>query len=92
MSDVKSDMAFNAEAARAGMFAAALDMIDTMREAGVEQAEAAVLTGAIEMATQLWTKVMLEVGHPPQMVRVSLEKQIRVFFRKHSQLAKVEAE
>ncbi|MGH6730017.1 MAG: hypothetical protein ACREBK_07670, partial [Sphingomicrobium sp.] len=50
-------MAFNAEAARSGLFAAALDIATTMREQGVAQGEACLLTGAAEFVAQLWQQV-----------------------------------
>lgn len=79
----RQHMAFNTEAVRSGLFAAAMDIADTMKEQGVPHADAIIVTAAVEMATQLWTQVMLRAGHPPKKVRESLEKQVRAFFRKH---------
>ena len=76
-------LAFNAEAARSGLFAAAQDIAKTMRENGVPHGEAALLTGAIEMAAQLYTQVMLAAGHTPRAIRTELHKQVRFFHRKH---------
>lgn len=80
----RQSMAFNTEAARAGLFAAAMDMAETMKNAGIPDGEAALLTGAVEMAAQLWMQVMLQAGQTPMAARKALEKQIRTFAIKHS--------
>lgn len=76
-------MAFNVEAIRSGLFAAAIDMADTMKAQNVPHADAILTTAAVEMAAQLWTQVMLRAGHTPKKVRESLEKQVHFFHRKH---------
>jgi hypothetical protein len=81
----RQTMAFNAEAARAGLFSSALDIADTMREAQVVNGEAAVVTGALEMAAQLWMQVMMQAGHPKMKARQAAEKQFRTFLIKHGE-------
>lgn len=75
-------LAFNTEAARAGFMAAGLDMMKVMRKNGVVEGEAAILTGAVEFAVQLWEQTMEAAGHPPQIRRAALEKQVRFFIQK----------
>tara|TARA_R110000824_G_scaffold401790_1_gene616414 strand:- start:2985 stop:3311 length:327 start_codon:yes stop_codon:yes gene_type:complete len=86
-------LAVNTEAARAGLFAAAADMLTMMKEAGVEHGEAAVVTGAVEFAVQLWDKTMLGAGNTPKASREALEAQIKFFLNKHREIAvsKIEA-
>jgi len=86
--DFRRSMAFNAEAARAGMFAAALDMLDTMREQGIPQAEAAVMTGAVEMAAQLWQQVSHEAKIPVQKARRTFLSEAQHFFSKHLRMTR----
>jgi hypothetical protein len=80
----RQSMAFNAEAARAGLFSAAADMAKTMKEGDVLNGEAALLTGAVEMAAQLWMHTMIQAGHSPMKARKAFEKQARTFAIKHS--------
>lgn len=75
--------AFNAEAARAAMFAAAMDTIQTMQAQGLAHNEAPVLTGMIEATTQMWTHVMIQAGHSPSKARAALIGQVNFFFHKH---------
>lgn len=77
------DIAFNIEATRAGMFAAALDMLESMRTAGVQDAPAALITGSIEAATQLWAQVSKRAGVPRKKARETMEKEMRRFFAQH---------
>lgn len=79
-------MAMNTEAARAGLFAAAADMLEMMRDAGVEHGEAAVVTGAVEFAVQLWDKTMLGAGNTPKASREALETQVKFFLNKHREI------
>jgi hypothetical protein len=81
----RQSMAFNSDAARAGLFSAALDIADTMKENDVPHGEAAVVTGALEMAAQLWMQVMLQAGHTRMKARQAAEKQFRTFLIKHSE-------
>lgn len=78
----KRSLAFNAEAARAGLFAAALDMLDTMKEQGVEEAEAAVMTGVVEAAAQLWQQVSHQAKIPTQKARRTFLGECQCFFGK----------
>ncbi len=79
----RQSMAFNAEAARSGLFAAALDIAVEMKNAGIPHADAAILTGAAEMVAQLWQQVAHQAGIPAATARKNLEKEIRTFFGKH---------
>lgn len=81
----RQSMAFNAEAARAGLFAAAQDIAEAMQKANIPNGEAALLTGAVEMACQLWMQVMLQApGVTRQKARAKLIEQVRTFANKHS--------
>lgn len=77
-------MAFNAEAARSGLFAAAIDIAEAMKKSEIPHAEAALLTGAVEFVAQLWHEVGIKAGKSPAQVRKMLEKQVRTFFIKHT--------
>lgn len=79
----RQTFAFNAEAARAGMFAAAMDMLETMREGGVVENEAPLLTGMLEASVQLWASVMLAAGQSPKAAREALLGQVQFFWNKH---------
>jgi hypothetical protein len=80
----RQSMAFNAEAARAGLFASAMDIAEMMKKNDIPHGEAALVTGAVEFAVQLWMQVMLKAGNTRQAARQQLEKEVRVFARKHS--------
>lgn len=80
----RQSMAFNAEAARAGLFAAAIDIADTMQKNNIPHGEAALVTGAMEMAAQLWMQTMLGAGQTRMASRKAAEKQFRTFLNKHS--------
>lgn len=84
----RQSMAFNAEAARSGLFAAAIDIADTMKKSGVPHGEAALLTGAVEMAAQLWFEVMHRAGQPPKFSRARFIKQAKEFFDKHEKASR----
>lgn len=79
----RRSMAFNAEAARSGLFAAALDISLEMKKAGIPHGEACLLTGAVEMVAQLWQQMMSAAGQPPKRSRAKLVAEIRTFFDKH---------
>jgi hypothetical protein len=79
----RRSLAFNTEAARAGLFAAALDIAETMKEAQVPHGESCIMTGAVEMAVQLWAQVSETAGVPRKKSRETLEKEMRRFFAKH---------
>jgi hypothetical protein len=79
----RQSMAFNTEAARSGLFAAAIDIAETMKKAGVPHGEACLVTGAVEFATQLWFQTMHRAGQPTKRSRAQLVKQVRDFFDKH---------
>lgn len=81
--DFTRSMAFNTEAIRSGMFAAALDMADTLKQADIPNAEAILLTASIETAAQLWAQVSKQSGIPRPKARATLEKELRFFFNKH---------
>lgn len=78
-------LAFNTEAARSGLFAAAIDIADIMRENDVPEGEAALITGAVEFAVQLWDRTMIAAGQTPKASREAFEKQAKFFFKKHRQ-------
>lgn len=86
--DWRRSMAFNAEAARAGIFAAALDMLDTMKAQGVPQAEAAVMTGAVEASAQLWQQVAHEAKIPVRTARRTFLGECQQFFSKHHRMTR----
>ena len=86
--DWRRSMAFNAEAARAGLFAAALDILDQMKKAGVPQAEAAVMTGAVEMSAQLWQQVSHEAKIPVAKARKTFLGECQHFFSKHLRMTR----
>lgn len=79
----RQHMAFNVEAVRSGLFAAAEDIAKTMRENGLPHADAILTTAAVEFAAQLWTQVMWKAGHTPRSIRTKLHEQVRYFHRKH---------
>jgi hypothetical protein len=86
--DWRRSMAFNAEAARAGIFAAMLDIHETMNKQGVPQAAAAVMTGAIEAAAQLWVQVSMESGIPVAKSRRTFLGECQTFFSKHLRMTR----
>lgn len=79
----RQSMAFNTEAARSGLFAAAIDIAEEMKKAGIPHGEACLVTGAVEFAAQLWFQVMHRAGQPPKKSRAKLRQQIGEFFDKH---------
>ncbi len=83
---LRLSMSFNAEACRSGLFAAAIDILDTMKKNDIPNGEAALVTGALEMACQLWMQVMLQAGHMPEAARIAFFGQAKTFLRKHSRL------
>ena len=82
----RQSMAFNTEAARSGLFAAALDIADTMRSHGVPNGEACLMTGALEFAVQLWFQVSAQAGVMPNRARDTLMKEVWDFWDKHRRL------
>ena len=64
----------NSEAVRAGMFAAANDIAEMMKENNVDDADAALIDGAILFAVELWDNTMIAVGHAPSHSRTALHK------------------
>lgn len=72
--DRAAKLIINIEAVRAGMFAAANDIADMMKEAKVDDADAALIDGAIEFAVELWDNTMVAVGHAPSHSRTALQK------------------
>lgn len=87
----RKSMAFNTEAARAGIFAAMLDIVDTMRESGIPDVEACVLTGAVEASAQLWAQVGQAAKIPRAKNRKTFEGEARRFFNKHRDAAEAAA-
>ena len=79
----QKEMDFHAESVRAGLFACALDIMGTMKEAAVPDAEAALITGATEFAVQLFMQVALQAGVTRQDSLRSLLKAARFYARKH---------
>lgn len=65
-------LAMNIEAVRSGLFAAALDIADMMKENNVDDADAAILDGAIMFAVELWDNTMVAAGHAPSHSRKAL--------------------
>lgn len=86
------EVAFNAEAVRGYLFSAGAHVLEGMQEQKVDHAPAAVLTGALEFAAQLWMEVSLQSGVPPKKARETAEGEFRKFLRKHAQLKQQEAQ
>lgn len=76
-------LAFNTEAVRGYLFTAAVEIARGLKEGEVEHGEAALITGAVEMAAQLFAQVMHQAGKTPRESRMALEKIMRQFHRKH---------
>lgn len=85
-------LAFNTEAVRAGLFASAQDISEMLHQNGVPHADAALVTGAVEFAAQLWTQMMFKAGHTPRSIRTKLHEQVRYFHRKHLKAEQAGAE
>jgi hypothetical protein len=79
------EVAFNAEAVRSYLFSAGQHVLEGMTEQKVNNGAAAVLTGSVEFAAQLWMQVALQSGVPVKKARETAEKEFRGFLRKHSQ-------
>lgn len=81
--DYRRSIAFNVEAMRSGLFSAALDMAKTMKEADIPNADAVMLTAAVEFTAQLWAQVSKQTGIQRGKSRATLEKELRFYFAKH---------
>jgi hypothetical protein len=79
-------LSIHTEAARAGFFAVASDILTTMQAQQVPEAESCVMTGAVEMAVQTWVQVAEQQGVPQQKSRKTLEAEVRLFYFKHLRL------
>lgn len=79
---------FHSEAARAGLCAAASDILDTMCEGDVPNPEAAILNGSVEFAAQLWMQVSLEIGVPRLKAKRAFLKMAGIYAAKHAVQAK----
>jgi hypothetical protein len=79
----RRSMAFNTEAARSGLFAAAIDIAQEMKKAGVPHGDACLVTGAVEFAAQLWFQMMHRAGQQPKKSKAKLVAEIKTFFDKH---------
>lgn len=79
----RAHLAKHTEFARSAFFSVGGDILETMRAGRVDEAEAIVMTGALEMAVQLWLQVALRSGVPPQKARKTLETEARRFWQKH---------
>lgn len=88
----RRSMAFNAEAARAGLFAAALDIAGEMRKGGVPHADAAILTGAVEFSAQLWQQVGEKAGIASSQIRQNFLKEAKFFYGKHQRASRAGAQ
>lgn len=86
----RQSLAFNTEAVRSGLFAAAMDIGEVMKEAGVAEGEASLITGAVEFAVQLWDQTMLAAGNTPKASREAFNRQAQYFFTKHRRMEKQE--
>jgi hypothetical protein len=69
---------FHTEACRAAMMNAALDIAQTMKENGVSEGEACLVTGAVQFAVELWDKLMRRAGNTPLDSRRELERQVKM--------------
>jgi hypothetical protein len=78
------DIAAHVEICRAGFQATATDMLEFAASQGVENAAAAVLSGSLEAAVQMWVQTMQGIGHPPSRIRESLFDQIKTYHRKYA--------
>lgn len=77
------EVAFNVEAVRSFLHSAALDALTGMQEQGVAHGESAVITAALEFAIQIWVQVSIRAGVPPKKARETMEREVKVFWRKH---------
>lgn len=77
---------FNIEAARAGLFAAAVDIAEEMKSKGVAQVDVVILTAAAEMSAQLWQQVGWRRGVPMRTCRKNLLTEIGRMWSKHLRL------
>lgn len=82
LNDVES-AAFNVEAVRAFMFTQAVQVAEGMKEQGAANADAALLTGSLEFAIQLWVQVSIRAGVPAQKAWLTLHHEARALFQKH---------
>ena len=78
------EVAFNVEAARSYLFTAGLHVFEGMSEQGIAHAPAAVMTGALEFAAQMWMWTAMRQGVPVQKARQTAEREFRTFLIKHS--------
>lgn len=76
-------MAFAAEATRGYLFAKLAEVTEEMKEQGIKQPEAALITGALEFAVQLWVQVGHGAGATRTNIKRNLELQTMQFFTKH---------
>ena len=82
------EVAFNCEAVRGYLFSAAEHVLEGMQDQKVEHAGAAVMTGGLEFAAQLWMQAALQAGVSPMKARQTAEKEFRGFLLKHGQKAR----
>lgn len=90
--DRRKRLALHAESARAAFFAVAGDVLETMKAGGVAEAEACVMTGALEMAIQTWVQVAFQSGVSPSMSRKTLVAEVGRFYQKHLRIERLAAE
>jgi len=79
----RHDIAPFVELVRSGVFAAAMDMNQILSRAEVPNGAAALLSGTIEAAVQMWVQVMLKSGNTNQKIEDALNQQVQTYFRKH---------
>lgn len=82
----RRNLALHSDAARAGFFATGKDMLETMQSGNVSEAPACVMTGALEMAVQLWVEIGTQANISANAIERNFEKEMRRFFRKHRDL------
>lgn len=83
-------VAFNVDAVRSFLFTAAQHAFEGMHNDGIAHAPVAVMTGALEMAAQMWMWTAIQQGVPIQKARQTAEREFRTFLIKHSKTKPVE--
>ena len=73
---------FHAEAVRAGLFSSALDVADTMQDAGIDPVigSSAIMNGAAQFTAQLWQQMTMEAGIAPDVAREDFKEELLFFF------------
>lgn len=76
------EVGFNVEAIRGYLNSACLEVLEGLQEQQVAHADAALLTGVLEAAAQIWAQVSYRAQVPPMKARTTFEAQARKLFIK----------